>query len=57
MGKFTNKIKYYLDIRTLFRPDQKKTNMNLKFMNGMNRISIMMFLFAVIVMIIRYFKR
>jgi len=57
MGKFSDKLKYYLDIRTLFRSDKNKNNLNLKFMNGMNRISIMMFLFAIIVMTIRYFKR
>jgi hypothetical protein len=54
---FLKKILYYLDIRTLFRRDTKKTNINLKFMNGMNRVSIFMFLFAVVVMIIRYLKR
>jgi hypothetical protein len=32
-------------------------NMNVKFMHGMNRISIFMFLFAVVVMIIRAFTR
>ncbi|MCB0819276.1 MAG: hypothetical protein KDC13_01540 [Bacteroidetes bacterium] len=54
---FLKKILYYLDIRTLFRKDGKKSNINLKFMNGMNRISIFMFLFALVVMIIRYMRR
>ncbi|MFN4123951.1 MAG: DUF6728 family protein [Flavobacteriales bacterium] len=54
---FLKKILYYLDIRTLFRKDNGKTNLNLKFMNGMNRISILMFLFAVVVMIYRMYFR
>jgi hypothetical protein len=31
-------------------------NTNIKFMHGMNRISLFLFLFAVIVMIVRLFK-
>lgn len=55
--QFLKKILYYLDIRTLFRDDDKKRNINLRFMNGMNRISIFMFLFAVIVLLIRYLSK
>jgi hypothetical protein len=51
------KIIYYLDIRTLFRSDKNKRNTSVRFMNGMNRISIFMFLFAVVVLIIRYLNR
>ena len=51
------KIIYYLDIRTLFRSDKNKRNTSVRFMNGMNRISIFMFLFAVVVLIIRYLSR
>jgi hypothetical protein len=51
------KILYYLDIRTLFRSKETKANSSVRFMNGMNRISIFMFLFALTVMIIRYLKR
>ncbi len=31
-------------------------NLSIKFMHGMNRISLFMFLFAVIVMIVRLFR-
>jgi hypothetical protein len=51
------KILYYLDIRTLFNSDKKKINGSVRFMNGMNRISIFMFLFALVVMLIRYLNR
>lgn len=51
------KILYYLDIRTLFKRDNRQKNVSLRFMNGMNRISIFMFIFALIVMTIRYLKR
>lgn len=51
------KLLYYLDLRTLFRNDRYKRNVNVRFMNGMNRISIFMFLFAIVVMLIRYLKR
>jgi len=51
------KILYYLDIRTLFRSDKNKRNTSVRFMNGMNRISIFMFLFAVVVLLIRYLSR
>lgn len=54
---FLKKILYYLDLRTLFRSNRNKPNTSVRFMNGMNRISIFMFLFAVVVMIIRYLKR
>jgi|JI8StandDraft_2_1071088.scaffolds.fasta_scaffold692418_1 hypothetical protein len=51
------KLLYYMDIRTLFRADNNKRNTSVRFMNGMNRISIFMFLFAVVVMLIRYLSR
>ncbi len=38
------------------RDPSEPRNINIKFMHGMNRISIFMFLFAVIVMIIRLLK-
>jgi hypothetical protein len=55
--KFLQKIRYYLDVRTLFVRDEAKRNANVRFMNGMNRISIYMFLFALVVLAIRYLKR
>lgn len=33
------------------------TNMNIKFMHGMNRISLFVFLIGIIVMIVRLFTR
>jgi hypothetical protein len=51
---FLKKILYYLDIRTLFKPNPAQKNVNVKFMNGMNRLSIFMFLFALVVMLLRY---
>jgi hypothetical protein len=44
----------YLYIRK--RDPNAPRNMDLKFMHGMNRISIFMFLIAIIVMIIRLLK-
>ncbi|MEQ9302112.1 MAG: hypothetical protein RIF33_26265 [Cyclobacteriaceae bacterium] len=35
----------------------RKTNINLKMMHGINKISILMFLFAVIVMVVRWVNR
>ncbi|MEQ8711511.1 MAG: hypothetical protein RIC80_00750 [Cyclobacteriaceae bacterium] len=35
----------------------RKTNINLKMMHGINKISILMFLFAVIVMVVRWVSR
>lgn len=48
-----NKILIYLYIR---KPEHRDTkpDINLRFMHGINRISIFMFLIAIIVMLIRY---
>lgn len=51
------KFLHYLDIRTLFQKSDQPKNMNLKFMHGMNRISILMFLVCLIVMLVRYLSR
>ena len=45
----------YLYIRK--RDPKDPRNIDLKFMHGMNRISLFMFLIAVIVMIVRLFTR
>ncbi len=45
----------YLYIRKRDPNDPK--NINIKLMNGMNRISLFMFLIAIIVMIVRIFRR
>jgi hypothetical protein len=48
------KILYYLDLRNLFRrPEGQKPEINLRMMHGINRISIYIFLFALIVMLIK----
>jgi hypothetical protein len=52
---FLQKILYYLDPRNLFK--REKTDLNLRFMHGINKISILMFLIVVIVMIVRWIKR
>lgn len=39
------------------RDPRDPKNINIKFMHGMNRISLFMFLIAVIVMIVRLFTR
>lgn len=41
----------YLYLRK--RDKDEPTNINIKFMHGMNRISLLMFLVAVIIMIVR----
>ncbi|MEM9024147.1 MAG: DUF6728 family protein, partial [Bacteroidota bacterium] len=46
------KIIHYLDIRTFF--GKKDSNVNLRMMHGINRISIFLFLICLIVMLIRY---
>jgi hypothetical protein len=49
----------YLDVRTIFQkpaPGQEK-NVNLRMMHGINRISIFMFLIALMVLFYRYFIR
>jgi hypothetical protein len=49
------KILHYLDPRSMFKKGDK--NFNLRMMHGINRISIFMFLFCIVVLIIRYFSR
>ncbi len=58
MSRFTNYFRigpvfnYFL--RVFRKPDPNHpTNLNLRMMHGINRISIVMFLFCVIVMIVR----
>ncbi len=48
-----NQLLQYLYLRKKDEGDVNNTNM--KFMHGMNRISIFMFLFALLVMIYRFF--
>jgi hypothetical protein len=53
--KFGDFFKYF--IRVFKKQEGEKTNRNLAMMHWTNRISIVMFLFAVIVMIYRAFIR
>jgi hypothetical protein len=54
--EFLNKLLGYLNPSGFVRrSDTEKKNVNLRFMHGINRISIWMMLIAVIIMIFRYF--
>ncbi len=48
---FLKRLLYYLDPRTLFKePDP---NLSLRFMHGINRISVFIFLICIGVMVVR----
>lgn len=49
-----NQVLTYLYIRK--RDPNDPRNINVRMMHGMNRISIFLFLFAIVVMIVRLFK-
>jgi hypothetical protein len=51
------KFAYYLNPATLFKSNSKhnKLNTSLKWMNGINRLSIIIFIFALIVIFYRLF--
>jgi len=52
---FLKRILYYLNPATLFsKPDP---NSSLRFMHGINRISIFLFLFCLVVMVVRAMNR
>ncbi|MBL7963229.1 MAG: hypothetical protein JNM31_05210 [Flavobacteriales bacterium] len=48
---FAKRLLHYLDPRTLF--GKSDPNASLRFMHGVNRISVFLFLFCVIVMVVR----
>ncbi len=50
---FKNQLLQYLYLRK--KDEGEVTNTNMKFMHGMNRISIFMFLFALLVILYRFF--
>lgn len=52
---FLKRILYYLDPRTLF--GRSEANVNLRFMHGINRISILMFIICITVMVVRALLR
>ncbi|MEZ4788837.1 MAG: DUF6728 family protein [Flavobacteriales bacterium] len=48
---FWKRVLYYLNPATMFKaPDP---NMSLRFMHGINRVSVFVFLFCIIVMVVR----
>ncbi|MFM9004780.1 MAG: DUF6728 family protein [Flavobacteriales bacterium] len=52
---FLQKILYYLDPRNLFK--REKVDLNLRFMHGINKISILMFLICLVVLLVRWIER
>ncbi len=52
---FLKRLLHYLDPRTWF--GRSNPDPSLRFMHGVNRISLLMFLFCVIVMIVRALDR
>jgi hypothetical protein len=50
-GMFFKRVLYYLNPATLFR--HTDNDMNLRFMHGINRISIFVFLVCLLVMVLR----
>lgn len=56
---FWKRILYYLNPATMFRkaPEGEKPNTNLFIMHSINRISIFVFLFCLVVLVIRYLNR
>lgn len=57
LGMFWKRIAIYLNPATMFRKQKDgEKNTNLFIMHSINRISIFMFLFCVIVLLIRYLR-
>lgn len=52
---FLKRILYYLNPATLF--GRSNADFNLRFMHGINRISILLFLFCIVVMVVRALTR
>jgi hypothetical protein len=52
---FLKRLVYYLNPASLF--GKASGNSSLRFMHGINRISILLFLFGVVVMILRAWSR
>ena len=50
------KLLHYANPLTLFRKSEGKGNINLSLMHGINRISIVMFLMALIVMMVKFWS-
>jgi hypothetical protein len=52
---FWKKILYYLNPLNLFKKEEG--GLNLRFMHGINKISILMFLVCLTILIVRYIQR
>lgn len=52
---FWKRLAYYLSPFTLFRPADP--NLSLRFMHGINRITVFVFLFCLVVMVVRACSR
>ncbi|MCB0771098.1 MAG: hypothetical protein KDC00_11925 [Flavobacteriales bacterium] len=52
---FLERLAYYLNPKSLFGKSSK--NSSLRFMHGINRISIFLFLFCLVVMLVRAMSR
>lgn len=50
------KILHYLNPATMFQKPDKKLSLNLRFMHGINRISIFMFLIGLVVLAVKYLR-
>ncbi|MDA0310035.1 MAG: hypothetical protein O3C46_04880 [Bacteroidetes bacterium] len=48
------KLLHYANPLTLFRKSDASRNINLTLMHGINRISILMFLLALVVMVVKF---
>jgi hypothetical protein len=48
------KLVYYVNPFTLFRKEEGKPNFNLRFMHGINRISVFMFVICLLIMLAKY---
>jgi len=51
-SSFGKRILTYLDLRTLFKKGD--SNINLRMMHGINRISIFMFIICLIILLCKY---
>jgi hypothetical protein len=49
------KILYYLNPANLFK--KEKVDLNLRFMHGINKISILMFMICLVVMFVKWISR
>jgi hypothetical protein len=49
------KILYYLNPANLFK--KEKADLNLRFMHGINKISILMFMICLVVMFVKWISR